>query len=85
MTTAICPEFDGLLKAQTAAMVAEDRIRDQPYGRNIKIRLEERDTAKSVVLARHFEVKRHVESCALCRNNPRAIETANSDPTFGQF
>jgi hypothetical protein len=81
----ICHEFDRLLSTMAAAMVAEDRVRDRPYGRNIKARLEERDTAKSAVLARQFELKRHVMSCDLCRNNPKALETANSDPTFGQF
>jgi hypothetical protein len=85
MTTEVCGEFERLLSGQAAAMVAEDRVRDRPYGRNIKARLEERDTAKSAVLARHAELKRHGESCALCRNNPKALETANTDPTFGQF
>jgi hypothetical protein len=85
MGTEVCDEFDRLLSAAAAAMVAEDRVRDRPYGRNIKAGLEERDTAKSAVLARHAELKRHVTSRDLCRNNPRPLETANSDPTFGQF
>lgn len=85
MATEICEEYERLLKVQTDAMIAEDQVRDRPYGRNIKARLEERERAKSAVLARHLDLTRHVASCDRCRNNPKALETANSDPTFGQF
>ena len=85
MAIEVCEEYERLLKALTAAMIAEDRVRARPYGRNIKARLEERDTAKSAVLARYLELKRHVDSCDECRNNPKALDTVRSDPTFGQF